>query len=394
MSFINKRICPCCERTSVVDFITYHNLPEILFPVDRDLRHTINMCDLPLNYCTVCHHIFQTDVDRNLNERIYRELYRYYPFENIESFQDTYRKPFNAMFDFMFSGNTSDMKLLEIGCGSVDSMRLLSERGFECTGVDPSSETVVSGGISVIGEPYEEINFENQFDVVIARFVLEHIIDLNLFMNKLRNDIKDGSLVFVQVPSIINFIKGGILCIGAHEHIHYFSRQSLSILFKRFGFAQQIVSEWRMPSLLGCFCKKKSEDSESFASPKGNIYNLFKDTVHSATESFAEIISHYKNICFYGAGLQLMWLLYIYGIDLSLNSITIVDDNEILYGRYLPGVDCPIVPLDKKVLEQNDVVVLSLSSIYYQKAVSKIRTLSAEDKKIIAYESGRWKPIY
>ena len=69
---------------------------------------------------------------------------------------------------------------------------------------------------------YERHMFEEKFDCIVSRFNLEHILDLNEFMEKIKTDLKPSCLLFIQVPNSQNFLSNGIINIFAHEHAHYF----------------------------------------------------------------------------------------------------------------------------------------------------------------------------
>jgi len=375
--------CPCCKRISVINFIEYMNLPEILFPVDPNVRNSIERYNLTLNYCSDCSHVFQKKVNKILNDRIYKELYKFYPFINMEAFNNTYRKPFDSMFNLFFPDTVSDLKLLEIGCNSIEMMKDFYKQGFKCTGVDPSGTSIEGTEASLIGQTYENIKFKEKFDVVIARFVLEHIIDLDVFMEKLSNDLSKNGVVFIQIPSTLNFIRGGTLCIGAHEHIHYFSKQSLSILFNRYGFSDSAIFEWNSPSILGCFYKTTTNSDLS-------IYSDFAKKVTSASTYMMELIEPYNSICLYGSGLQLMWLIYHSGIDFSSKKITIIDDNKILHGRFLPNTNYKICKPSEEIINNSDIIILTLSSIYKQKIIKKINNFGFNNKRIISFKKDRW----
>ncbi|MBD3306061.1 methyltransferase domain-containing protein [candidate division KSB3 bacterium] len=384
-------VCPCCGGKNIRNFIHYRRLPEILFPVDKEIQKEIRYYDLDLNHCLSCHHIFQSHVDLQRNKRIYEKLYKYYPFREVEYFVRTYRLPFEEMFRQMAPRASGQKRLLEVGCSSPEAMCFFVQEGFSCTGVDPTSTDGESRTVSIKKGRYEKIFFDRQFDVVVTRFVLEHIIDLTVFMSKLSRDMKDDGIVFVQVPSTRNFIEGGMLCIGAHEHIHYYSENSLQEVFARFGFVPCGIREAGMQSLLGCFRKETKGAAIDIKSIDSKSYRSFSVKVAAAARSFREKIMPYQNICFYGAGLQLVWILHLSGASFSKKKISIIDDNELFYGRCLPGVGVAIAPPGRDALQAKDVVVLSLNSAYYNAAITKIKKFAPQIQKILAYCSGSWR---
>jgi SAM-dependent methyltransferase len=364
--------------------VSYDHLPEILFPVDKEIKENVGYDDLKLFICNSCKHIFQKETDSRLIERIYKQLYNYYPFKNAESFLSTYRLPFTSIFSLFFPEEVPKLNLLEIGCSSLEAMRPFFEKGFDCVGVDPSGEEGREKRLRTIKGSYERINFKKQFDVIVLRFVLEHIIDVDLFLSKLKKDLKEAGLVLIQVPNIANFIENENLCIGAHEHIHYFNKDSLEILMKNAGFETELIHAGQMPSIIGVF--RKNERSHL-----GSLFSDFKSSLEVLRSDLANIVQKSNKICFYGVGLKLIWILYAAGIDFSGKSLQFIDDNKTVQGRYLPGYSSPVHGFDKKIVQDSDVVVLSLNSIYYNKIIPKLKFLSnSKQTRIIFNENGKW----
>lgn len=392
---MENRLCPCCYSHYIVDYIVYKDLPEILFPVDAAVKDDIRFYDLHLMLCESCGHVFQKNILLGLNERIYRDLYKYYPFSASETFYAPYREPFNKVFESITSGEQTNGKiLLEIGFSSIDNMRIFCDKGFYCTGVDPSSMSFEKQGVRVFGETYENIQFKESFDVIVMRFNLEHIVDLDFLMNKLVLDVKEDGLVIVQVPNVQNFIKNGTLCIGAHEHTNYFSKESLIRLFNRFGFRCKYFADIEMPSLIAGFVK--SSHKEKLVNQFQHNHNsrlCLKDMINTATASIQKLMTDYEHIYFYGAGLQLVWLLYYSGIDFDKQEISIIDDNTVVQGRYMPGWDIPIIPFKASLLEKKPLIVLSLNQVYHNNVIAKLRADLRYHPTIAVFDGAEFRII-
>jgi len=380
-----KALCPCCGEKTISPFATYRNLPEILFPVDVDVWRSVARIDLPLYACANCSHVFQQNPDAKLTERIYRELYKFYPFNSIEAFAAPYRVPFETAFDLIIGNSQEERKLLEIGCSSPDAMKKFLDKGFHCTGVDPSSKTFHDERLKVIGEKYESVRLDEQFDVIVLRFVLEHVIDLDDFLDRLSGDLGKGGYVFVQVPNVHQWMAGGTLCVGAHEHIQYFSRDSLISLFRRFGYEVVYQNGQQMPSLIACFTRGGDRVQEE--------YESFQARLRASNESIDTLLRPFKTVCFYGAGLQLMWFLYASDFDHSSKAIYVVDDNEVVQGRFLPALGIPVSKLSADVVAKSDVIVLTLNSIYHERAIQRLKSMGCGEKKVLISGRTGWRMV-
>ena len=375
--------CPCCKGGEVLHFVTYKNLPEILFPVDADAWKAISCADLPLFSCAMCGHIFQQEVDQARLDRIYHELYRFYPYNNLESFSTPYRVPFEAAFELISNDSSGGKRLLEIGCSSPESMKKFLKKGYQCTGVDPSSKSSSHGPIEVIGERYERVRFNEPFDAIVLRFVLEHIVDLEELLSRISEDLRDGGRIFVQVPNIHQWMKGGTLCVGAHEHTQYFTIESLLALFGRFGYELVYQNGARMPSIIACFSKTKIRAWKD--------YPEFQAILRASDDQIIDLLKPFRTLCFYGAGLQLMWLLYSSHFDARGKTLYVIDDNDVITGRFLPALGVPVRRVSSEIVAQSDAVVLTLNSIYHQSAMGKLQDVCSSEKTVLLNEGAGWK---
>lgn len=132
-----------------------------------------------------------------------------------------------------FSAVTS---ILDIGAGDftvVDQMLELAPTA-EFAALDPCFEsTTYKERVKVYRTMIEEFDPERSYSFVSAIHILEHVSDLNLFMEKLSK--LSANLLYVEVPFQVG---PGLLLNRAvnTQHINYFSPKTLATLLKRHGF--------------------------------------------------------------------------------------------------------------------------------------------------------------
>lgn len=102
--------------------------------------------------------------------------------------------------------------VLDIGSGAGEQAEALRRHGKTVTELDygesPSFLGREDGGAVVIGD-FLETRFETPFDCVIASHVLEHQLNVNAFLKKVHESVREGGIVAISVPPLKHQIVGG-----------------------------------------------------------------------------------------------------------------------------------------------------------------------------------------
>jgi len=132
------------------------------------------------------------------------------------------------------------LRLLDVGCGTGWTTKVFSENDFEVLGIEPSQVRANYArehyGIDVVCNYIEHVEFDDKFDVVVLRHIVEHFADPGLVLQKVRHFLKEGGVVFVIVPNIN--------CLGRYLfetkwawvlpwHCNFFSPKSLHAFLRR-----------------------------------------------------------------------------------------------------------------------------------------------------------------
>jgi 2-polyprenyl-3-methyl-5-hydroxy-6-metoxy-1,4-benzoquinol methylase len=305
--------------------------------------------------------MFLSRIDPAFNRRIYRDYYHLYPFSHLETMNEAYRRPFERAFDLAIPGNGG--RLLDIGCSDAAQLFSFQERGFDCVGISPGAKP--SERVRMVDAYFEDVAFE-PFDAIISRFNLEHVVDLKAFLAKVWKELVPGGRFVVQMPNPLNFMAAGMLNVFAHEHTQYFSPASLRCALERNDFEVEAVSA-EGPSIIAV--ARRATHGASFL-------GLLSKTATLAGDVIAGIESHGDQpVVLYGAGLSLTGLLYgkHRGRLLKLKDrLTVVDDNQALWGKRLPLTDLRVHAFDPETMT-NSVVFLLLNPIYHSRVVARVR---------------------
>ena len=99
------------------------------------------------------------------------------------------------------------LKILDIGSGGGLLCEPLYRLGANVTGIDASNKNVevaklhakeMNLNIKYIHSSPENINLENEFDVILCMEVVEHVSNVNLFIEKCSNLIKKNGIIFIS----------------------------------------------------------------------------------------------------------------------------------------------------------------------------------------------------
>jgi len=148
-------------------------------------------------------------------------------------------------------------KVLDIGCGRGDSLRALSSLGFEACGVDisPEAPSYSKGfNIKVLNLEKEELSYENEFDFVFSKSVVEHMHDPMALIQAAHKSLKEGGVSVIMTPSWEHNYKAAFYI--DHTHVTPFTRASLKDIMEMSGFKDvevyyfyQLPYLWKYPHL-------------------------------------------------------------------------------------------------------------------------------------------------
>ena len=141
--------------------------------------------------------------------------------------------------------------ILEIGSGQGQASWWFEQEGFMVTGIEPDLKNVelinmkLKNGRCIQGSG-ENFSIYEKFDLIWMSHVLEHLINPNYFFSRIKNNMKDGGIFFIEVPNCENLsvLKTSIELV---PHTFHFSKKSLEKLAKQNLF-QVIKSDYFRPA--------------------------------------------------------------------------------------------------------------------------------------------------
>ena len=119
-----------------------------------------------------------------------------------------------------------DLKILDIGCGGGLLCEPLNRLGAKLTGIDASHDNIevaklhsqkMKLNINYTHCSPENLNFKNEFDVILNMEIVEHVSDVNLFIQNCYKLIKKNGIMFVA--TINKNLKSYVFAIIGSEYI-------------------------------------------------------------------------------------------------------------------------------------------------------------------------------
>ena len=120
----------------------------------------------------------------------------------------------------------------------------------------------------IINDFFTEKTFPPEtFDVIIFRNLLEHLYDIHGFLDSVETCLKKEGRIFVDVPNVDEILKIGGFGTFFHQHVSYFSMNTLTHFLSLHGFRIE-QSYAGTPNLFISAIKKTESIKTPFTFPR------------------------------------------------------------------------------------------------------------------------------
>lgn len=223
--------CPLCEANTHLDqSINAADLADLWATVGVDVRKIVGNEDVGKYACDNC------------------GLGFYFPFfPGDDNFYGSlalwdwyYKHPGKTEYDFSSKLALPGMSLIDVGCG-IGEFSVFLPKQVDFIGVELSSKSVELA--NSLGRNVKQIDinnapddFNNHFDMVTCFQVLEHIVDVDVFITSLIKLCKPGGKIVIAVPNNDGFVGSAVnnmLNMPPH-HILLWNKSSLYFLASKY----------------------------------------------------------------------------------------------------------------------------------------------------------------
>ena len=338
----------------------------------------VNCCISCYNYC------FQGSAYNSKYDQDYKDVYTNYHVNQIFEFPERTSKNLIALEDIVQNRLINEKaSILEVGSNRGDLLYLIKEKypNVNILGIEPTIFNKKHVLVPTICSDFNSHLFSNKFDLIIIKHVLEHIKFPHRFLTELKHLLNDNGYIYIEVP---DFEKSLDNCIDDFipDHVSYFDENTIRYVVHYAGLSTLKLENRYFLHLIASNNGKKDCRFEKRRNID-HIIEKFKFYLKKR-EELVDIISHSKNIVFYGVSYYYLRIYQeVYNL-LNTDNIFFYDDN---YKEDIePHFDVPRITN----LEKTDLIVICSNNFQVQqKILNKIR-----QKNILTPVITPWSSIY
>lgn len=280
--------------------------------------------------------------------------------------------------------------IIDIGSNDGIGLKYFKKKKFKnILGIEPAkniAKIANKNGIKTINSFLNldiSKKYKNKADLVTASNVFAHNKDIIKLAEYLVSLLKKNGVLIIEIQYLISMLKKNLFDNIYHEHIHYWSLNSINYLFKKLDCT--IIKVEKVSSHGGsirCYIKKNKikqtlkikkilKSELKFGINNKNIFVKFSNELEKKKTKFKKFLfkNRDKNILGYGAAAKTSTLLNYLKISDDLKFI--IDDNELKQNHYIPGTKIKII--SRKNVTKNIDFLVVFAWNYFSEIKKKIR---------------------
>ncbi|HLF18652.1 MAG TPA: class I SAM-dependent methyltransferase [Candidatus Omnitrophota bacterium] len=221
---------------------------------------------------------------------------------------------------------------------------------------------------------------KGSFDVVIARHILEHVYDINSFVEALKILTSPNGYIVFEVPDCSRAIDLLDYTTLWEEHTLYFTPETFRGTFGHLGLSLAGFENYPYPfeNSLVSICQLREEKNQFTSVPQTEFLRMkrFVDNFPVRKKQLREFLSDYRKntgkIALFGAG----HLACTYVVMFELRGLIefFVDDDPNKTGLFMAGCGLPIYKSAALIKEKINLCLLSLNPLSEEKVMKLNQT--------------------
>ena len=379
-------ICSLCNSKSFKSFYTIKKFPIYFGAIPKRDHHKIKKFPLKVSFCNKCNLVQQTNrIDEKYMNQVYSSSYYNCPSPKKSGMG---LREIHKFWEFFKSIRQSPKKILEIASFDGYLLGLLKSKKWDIYGCDPSdaSKKIAKKKFK---EKIKTVFYKrgtykkNEFDVVVFRNLLEHIYDLNTFLKDVSYSLKDGGHILIDVPNIKTIVKSGSFGVFFHQHLSYFSKNTITQVLVKNGFKVIKIKEGN-PNLF-VYAKKVDEVLDKKILNTDQKFLL--ENLDKSKEKQRKIMKIFNNknnnkIILFGMSALATSIINFLPLKLKSKIVMLSDNDKEKHGKLLAG-------FGKMITHPKDIVkikfdkILICSYFFKKEIINSLKKYVDNKKKIL-----------
>ena len=318
---------------------------------------------LEVNYCDNCHNCqlsVAVDPKKMFSNYLYTSSTSKVFREHFEKSAKKYIKEFKL--------NKKKSYIIDVGSNDGIALKPFQSLGFKnILGIEPAKNLAKLANKNKIKTFNGFLTIKNLkkikkgADIILASNVFAHSDDLKEMAECMKKLLKKDGTLIIEVQYLLNTIKDLTFDNIYHEHYNYWSLTSLVNFFKQFNLeiynAEKIQTHGgslriyvkTQKTKINKNVKLLLKEEENFGIKKYSTYKNFADKIYkirsNVINNLNKLKKESKKIVGYGSPAKATTALNFFGVKDQIDSI--IEDNKLKHGRFVPGVRIPILSKNK-----------------------------------------------
>ena len=335
----------------------------------------VELYPLEVNYCENCHNCqlsVAVDPKKMFSNYLYTSSTSKVFREHFEKSAKKYVKEFKL--------NKKKSYIIDVGSNDGIALKPFQNLGFRnILGIEPAKNLAKLANKNKIKTFNGFLEIKNLkkikkgADIILASNVFAHSDKLKEMAECMKRLLKKDGTIIIEVQYLLNTLKDLTFDNIYHEHYNYWSLTSLVNFFKQFNLkicnAEKIKTHGgsirvyvkNIKSKINNNVKFLLKEEEKFGIKKYITYKNFADKIYkirkNVIDNLDKLKKENKKIIGYGSPAKATTALNFFGVKDQIDSI--IEDNKLKHGKFVPGVKIPILSKNKFKDELPVVLVLA-----------------------------------
>ncbi|OGH80588.1 MAG: hypothetical protein A3I29_04060 [Candidatus Magasanikbacteria bacterium RIFCSPLOWO2_02_FULL_44_11] len=374
-----RTTCRVCEGKNLKKVLSLGSTPPAnAFLRQEDLNKKEESFPLECYFCQQCSFVQLLDIvspELLFGNYVYVSSTSPVFIAHFEEFAQTICKRFELQKESL---------IVDVGSNDGILLRPFKKLGMTIQGVDPATkiaEMATANGIETIPAFFNKDvahtirSARGPAQIITATSVFPHVDDLNSLVAAIKELLADNGIFIVEAYYLVDMVEKNLFDTAYHEHLSYFTVDTLTTLFNRLGMEVFDVEKTDTHGgSLRVFIQKHGggrniqNSVQKFINEEKNkkinkeeTFLEYEKTIQKNKEDLLAMLrtlkAQGKKIVGYGAPAKGNTLLNYFGIGTDLLDY-IVDDSSWKQGLYSPGKHIPIVSSDVLRQDKPDYILI------------------------------------